>query len=84
MWNAIKTGLSLLPLIVELIKAIELPGNGEEKKQTVISLALEAIKGLAPDLLKDLDLDKLRSYLSAAIDIIVALFNRTGIFKKSE
>ncbi len=74
--------VAVIQSISELVKIVEAPGNGPEKKQAVldmISVMYDEINKLTP-----LPIAKatILSISSAIIDILVALYNITGIFRK--
>jgi len=70
--------VGLVPVVISLIKAVETPGFGAEKKKAV----LDAI-GLFYDQLgiTIIAKDKLLGIVSGLCDIIVALLNVVGWFK---
>ena len=68
--------LQLLPAIITAIKAIEeaIPGQGQgEAKLAAIREILESVSGQATTLWP---------FIEKAIGVLVALFNRTGVFAK--
>ena len=76
-WLSTATALlQLLPAIIAAIKAIEeaIPGQGQvEAKLAAIREILESVSGQATTLWP---------FIEKAICILVALFNRTGVFAK--
>ena len=72
--------VGLIPVVVSLIKQVETPGFGAEKKKAV----LDAI-GLFYDNLgiTAISKDKLLGIVSGLCDILVGLFNVVGWFKDS-
>ena len=72
--------VGLIPVVVSLIKQVETPGFGPEKKKAV----LDAI-GLFYDNLgiTAISKDKLLGIVGGLCDIIVGLFNVVGWFKTS-
>lgn len=82
--NIVKFFAVLLPVIIELMKQFEVPGNGEEKKKAV----LEGIALFCDEFAKlaTLPLAKATILLISGkiIDFVVAVFNLLGIFKHSE
>lgn len=81
----VRTVLALLPAIIEAIKAIEaaIPGTGNGKaKLEAVRQILEAASALAGEATNQFA--ALWPALSAAIGAMVALFNSTGVFKKSD
>lgn len=77
--------LSMLPAIIEAIKAIELAlpdgGKGEEKLNAVRGV-LEAGYAVAED--KDQPFEVLWPAIQRAIAALVTLFNRAGVFKSKQ
>ena len=68
--------LQLLPAIITAIKAIEeaIPGQGQgEAKLAAIREILESVSGQATTLWP---------FIEKAIGVLVAFFNRTGVFAK--
>ena len=72
--------VGLIPVVVSLIKQVETPGFGAEKKKAV----LDAI-GLFYDNLgiTVISKDKLLGIVGGLCDILVGLFNVVGWFKNS-
>ena len=72
--------VGLIPIVVSLIKQVETPGFGAEKKKAV----LDAI-GLFYDNLgiTAISKDKLLGIVGGLCDILVGLFNVVGWFKDS-
>ena len=83
--SCIQLLVGLIKPIKEAIEAVEQPGYGEEKKEAVLNLLREVIltaKGMVPGL--DIPEDTILNFADGIIDIIVAFYNLTGKFKKSE
>lgn len=80
---ALQLALGLVPSIIDTVKAIETPGNGADKAATVINIVKTGISELAPDLQSKIGVDKLTSFVSKTIDIIVGFLNKVGVFKAS-
>ena len=77
--------VGLIKPVKEAIEAVEQPGYGEEKKEAVLNLLREVIltaEGMIPGL--DIPEDAILNFADSIIDIIVAFYNLTGKFKKSE
>ena len=75
--------VALVRAISELVKVFEVPGNGTVKKEAVLN-----VLGLVYDeaaRIFDLPLAKERAMAiaGALIDIVVAVYNALGIFRKS-
>lgn len=80
--------LQVVPLVLQIIQTVELPGNGPEKRATVITLVLEALNsGLAiagkPPLSQQ-QIGFLTTFIGLAIDSLVGLLNKTGVFKHTQ
>lgn len=74
--NAVIMVLQLIPALITALKAIEeaIPGQGQgETKLAALRGILEAVDG---------GVAKLWPQLQPVIGIIVATFNKTGVFKK--
>ena len=72
-----KTLLSLLPAIITAIKAIEeaLPATGQGAvKLALIREIIESVSG---------ELTEIWPYVEKVISLVVAWFNKTGVFKTS-
>ena len=76
-WLSTATALlQLLPAIIAAIKAIEeaIPGQGQgEMKLAAIREILESVSG---------QVTTLWPFIEKAIGVVVALFNRAGVFAK--
>ena len=82
--NTIRLLLGIIPMLIELIKVIELPGNGAEKASVIINLVKAAFE-LIPDELKSLvGLDRVEGFIRRVIDIVVSFLNAVGEFKTSK
>jgi len=75
----IQVALGIVPMIIELIKAIEIPGNGLAKKDAVLAIVAAAISTFAPEL--GVKVDTIGRFVSQVIDIVVGLLNMAGVFK---
>lgn len=82
---------SLLPLVREIVQMIEIFPNltGVQKKDyalNMLEMIFNSIKN-NPDIkineIKDIDFSLIKSIASPLIDIVVSLFNASGVFKKS-
>ena len=81
--KAITLALGIVPAIIELVKAVEIPGRGADKAAVVIDLVKAAFE-LVPEELKNLvGLDKVELFVRRTIDVVVAFLNRVGIFQKT-
>lgn len=78
---ALKLAISILPYIIEAVKAIEKEVGGSGKG----SDKLEFIKGLVTsiaDITGDVDKGVIASAVEKVVALLVRLFNVTGIFSK--
>jgi hypothetical protein len=80
---ALRTLLQLVPTILELIKAVEVPGFGVEKLETVIGLVLAAFDVLPDEVRKLIPVDTVKLFITKAVAVIIAFYNAVGIFKRS-
>lgn len=74
--TVLKTILSLIPAIIDAIKAIEaaIPGEGQgEQKLAAIRAIIEQVYDKASDLWPSIE---------KTITVLVGLFNNLGVFKK--
>jgi hypothetical protein len=79
----IKAVLSLLPLLIEVVRAIEaaLPDSGQgQAKLSLVRAAVEAGYGAATDAV--VSFEKLWPALESTIGAVVSAFNSVGAFKK--
>lgn len=80
---ALRTALAIIPEIINIIKALEVPGFGAEKLQAVIAIVLEAVGAMPEELKALLDASKFGSFVSKIVSIVVTFLNAVGVFKKS-
>jgi hypothetical protein len=74
--------LSIITLVINLVKEFEVPGFGAEKRQAVldsVGLAYDTVLSVAK---VKISKEKVLEFASAAIEIVVGLYNMTGVFKK--
>lgn len=72
----------IVPIVLMLIKGLELPGHGKEKKEAIlkaIGLFYDKIIGTVSI---GISKEKILGIAGDFIDIIVAFFNVVGYFKK--
>ena len=79
----ISTALSLIPQILALVKAIECPGSGPDKLALVLNFVHVAFDELAPELKKLIGGEKIISFTTKVVALIVAFLNKVGVFSKS-
>ena len=77
--NVIRLAAIILPLIIQLVRAIEHKGEGAAKKQAVLALVGGALTIAAAS---DKVNAKVMSIADNAVDIVVTVFNATGEFDK--
>lgn len=80
---ALRTALAIIPEIINIIKALEVPGFGAEKLAAVVKIVLAAVDALPEELQKIIDASKFGAFIEKVVSIIVSLLNAVGIFKKS-
>lgn len=78
----LQLALGLVPQIIELVKAVELPGNGPQKLATVIEIVKAAWELIPEEIAQVIGLAKVEAFVAKVVPIIVMLFNAAGIFKK--
>lgn len=74
---------ALIASIMALVKAFEVPGFGEAKKNAVllmVGMVIDTLKSFLVTL--PLDKTQILDFVGKAIDAIVAFFNAVNIFKK--
>ena len=79
--TALKTMLALIPSILDIIKAIEVPGNGAAKLAAVTQIVLAAFEALPEEILKLIGGDKISAFISKIVSILVTFLNAIGVFK---
>ena len=79
-----KTLLGLVPVIIDVIKAVELPGNGSAKLEAVVALVLAAFEVLPEEVIKLIPVATVKLFITKATAVIVSLFNLVGLFSKSK
>ena len=75
--------VGVIPLVLNLIKEIEVPGWGPEKKQVIldsVALFYDTISEIFP---LPITKETVLSLVGSFIDIVVAFFNLIGFFKKT-
>lgn len=80
----LKLVLSLVPMLIEIIKAIEeaIPGQGKgEAKLAAVRAMLEAAYGVASGSVGTFE--SIWPAIAGTVGALVNLFNTTGIFRKS-
>lgn len=75
----IQLALGIVPFVIEMVKAIEIPGNGIAKKDAVLEIVTAAITTFSPEL--GVKVDTIGRFISQVIDIVVTLLNAAGVFK---
>lgn len=74
--------VGLIEPIKEFIRQVEIPGHGPEKKQAVLELVSEVVDTVdlaLPGVTVPKEL--IMNFTSNVIDILVAFYNLTGVFK---
>jgi len=79
--KVIQLALGLVPMIIDMVKAIELPGSGLAKKDAILKIVSTAITMFSPEL--GVKVETIGAFVSQVIDVVVTLLNATGVFKKS-
>jgi len=74
--------LGVLPAVVALMKLLEAPGHGAEKKQAVLDLLKEGMLVAEKVTKIDFPNDAVLEFASNAIDLLTKAFNAIGIFRK--
>lgn len=92
MLDAIKKALAYLQLareialmVIDFVKAVEIPGNGAEKLAVVIELVKAAWEEVVPaEIKKVLGLEQIEKFVKVVVEIVVKFLNLTKVFTKSE
>lgn len=74
--------LGIVPQIIELVKAVELPGNGAAKLATVIDIIKAAFEIIPDEVKAIVGLPKIEAFVARIVPILVSLMNLAGVFKK--
>lgn len=79
--NLISIFLIIISLAKELIKMIEIPGYGPEKKQAILDIFALLFDIIEANMFKlPFGKEQLLNVVSGLIDILVGFFNRAGVF----
>lgn len=78
----LQLAIGLVPQIIELVKAVELPGNGAQKLATVIEIVKAAWQLIPDELGHAVGLDKVEAFVAKIVPVIVQLLNAAGVFRK--
>lgn len=80
----LKIALSMIPAVIDLVKAIEVPGNGQAKLKAAQEFILAAFELLPDDIMEIITKEKILSFATAIISAIVNFLNLVGVFKHGE
>ena len=75
--------LGLIPIVLEIMKTVEVPGNGPAKLAAVIEFVIAGFDALPEDVKKLIPITTIKAFLAKAINVAVAFYNLVGVFKKS-
>jgi hypothetical protein len=75
--------LGIIPHIISIAQAIETPGNGTDKAATVVQLVVTAVESLPAALASKLHLQSIEAFANKVLTIVVAFFNKVGLFQHS-
>ncbi|MGH9761482.1 MAG: hypothetical protein ACREDR_46380 [Blastocatellia bacterium] len=86
--NDAKTLIGIAPEVVDAVKAVEAAAvgttqTGADKAAAVTNIVLAALQTTVPAIFNSLGLEKLTGFIGKAINEVVTLFNKIGIFEKS-
>ncbi|HEY6331738.1 MAG TPA: hypothetical protein VI756_20595 [Blastocatellia bacterium] len=73
--------LGIIPHIISIAEAIETPGNGTDKAATVVQLVVAAVQSLPESLASKLHLQSIEAFANKVLTIVVAFFNKVGLFQ---
>jgi hypothetical protein len=75
--------LGIVPQVLEIIKAAEVPGHGTDKFKLVTGIVSAAL-GLLPESAKNaIGENKIMAFMEKVVNMLVSFLNITGQFKKS-
>lgn len=78
----LQLAISLIPSIVELVKAVEIPGYGPDKFKLVVGAIRDAFDILPDDIKSQIGLNKVEDFAGKLVNRIVEFLNATGVFQK--
>lgn len=78
----LQLALGLVPSVLAVIQAVEVPGSGAAKLETVSGIILAAFELLPEDIRRQIGADKILPFAKQVISLLVTLLNVTGQFKK--
>lgn len=91
MFDRIKQALALaqllaglVPIIRQMVEAIEVPRNGVLKAEAVVAIVRALWDALPDDVRQLLGLDRVAAFTSLVITPIVAVLNAAGILSKRD
>lgn len=76
--------LSIVPQIIALVKSLELPGNGPLKLETLLEIVKAAYAFIPAEVAKALGIEKLETFVTKVVSLVVALLNKAGIFQSDK
>lgn len=79
----LQIAIGLLPVIIDAVKAVEMPGWGPEKLALVVTTVKEGFNVLPQDVLTKIGADKLEGFVSKVVGYVVSFLNKVGAFKNS-
>lgn len=79
----LQLALGIIPQIVEIVKAVEVPGHGAEKLNLVGALVEQAFTTLPSDIQEAIGATKIGNYARQIVGLIVPFLNITGVFTKA-
>lgn len=80
----IQMALSIVPQIIALVKAVELPGNGPAKLAAVIEIVKAAYAMIPPELAQAIGIEKVEAFVTKVVSVVVALLNKAKVFESSK
>jgi ABC-type transporter Mla maintaining outer membrane lipid asymmetry permease subunit MlaE len=82
--TALQILAGIIPTIMALVKAFEMPGNGEAKKEGVITAVQKILEGYNTMSGSSVPVTMVLTLASGLIDGIVHFYNIVGLFTKKE
>lgn len=72
---------AFIKALAELVKLVESPGFGQEKKEAVLEIVATMYDELNKEIGMPISRERVLSIASTVIDVLVGLYNLMGIFR---
>ena len=82
--SILQIALGIVPAVIDMVRAIEVPGNGQAKLKVIQDFIAAAFDMLPEDVKVLIGGEKLKSFATTVIGLVVSFLNLVGGFKKAE